>query len=60
MSDSFDPGRVLREILTEHGPLPEADIERLLHTTGATDPHRVLRRLHLAIDVPTAQLSDDR
>lgn len=60
MTEPFDPVRLLSTILTEHGPLHEADIAEHLRGARVTDPARVLRRLRLGIEIPVGQLADGR
>ena len=60
MTEALDPIRTLAEILTEHGPLHDDDIERLLRDGGVADPDDVLEDALDEIDWPVRQLVDDR
>ncbi|WP_024440939.1 SEC-C domain-containing protein [Mycobacterium sp. UM_WGJ] len=60
MNEPLDPLGALSKILTKHGPLGEDDIADYLRDAGVADPARVLRRLHLEIDIPVGQLTDGR
>ena len=45
VTKALDPAEILARILTDHGPLHEADIARLLHEHGVTDPDAVIADL---------------
>jgi hypothetical protein len=58
VTDAFD--RALEKILTEHGPVPEDDIVRRLHTAGASDPAADVDAVLYETDFPARQLNDER
>ncbi len=60
MTAPLHQGRLLAEILTEHGPLHDDDLTQHLRAAGVTEPAGTLRRLRLGIDVPARQLIDGR
>jgi len=60
MTEPFDPIGSLSRILTAHGPLHEDVMAEYLRDAGVADPDRVVRRLHLEIDIPAKQLPDGR
>ncbi|OBF91605.1 hypothetical protein A5791_00790 [Mycobacterium sp. 852002-51163_SCH5372311] len=60
MAEPFDAKQVLARVLTEHGPLDEAEIERRLRDSGVVDPDQILRAVRIEIEFPTRQLVDDR
>jgi hypothetical protein len=59
VSEAFDSMRTIAEILTEHGPLHEDDVARLLRETGVASPDTVIELLD-EISCPARQLVDDR
>ncbi len=60
VAETFDPMGTIAAILTEHGPLDEADIADRLTEAGVDDPDAVLYQMRIGIHYPAAQLADER